>query len=194
MRARTPIIIITLLLLMLLASYFLLRTPSSPEKLQLFMLATSSAAQGVLTEESGEQTLSSALDGYTAYRNLEYGFLLYRPQGLSPQTEMYRGHAMRSVFQGGEGEPGFQIYVAPINGTIITDERFLLDAPSGVRRDPRNASIGGIPGVVFYGYDGAVGDTYEVWFIHGGHLYEVSTYKELEEWLNDIMQTWQFVD
>jgi hypothetical protein len=37
-----------------------------------------------------------------------------------------------------------------------------------------------------------MGDTREVWFIHGGFLYEVTTYKQLDSWLAPIMQTWQF--
>jgi hypothetical protein len=32
----------------------------------------------------------------------------------------------------------------------------------------------------------------EIWFIHGGFLYEVTTYKQLDSWLTPIMQTWQF--
>jgi hypothetical protein len=29
-------------------------------------------------------------------------------------------------------------------------------------------------------------------FIHGGFLYEVTTYKQLDSWLATILQTWQF--
>jgi hypothetical protein len=46
-------------------------------------------------------------------------------------------------------------------------------------------------------YDGGnvpdIGDTREVWFIRGGFLYEVATYKELEPWLTEIMSTWKFL-
>jgi hypothetical protein len=37
-----------------------------------------------------------------------------------------------------------------------------------------------------------MGDTREVWFIKGGFLYEVTTYKQLDTWLAQILQTWQF--
>ena len=30
-------------------------------------------------------------------------------------------------------------------------------------------------------------------FIHGGYLYEVTTYKELDTWLGSIMQAWKFI-
>ena len=38
-----------------------------------------------------------------------------------------------------------------------------------------------------------IGHTREVWFIHNGFLYEVTTYKEIDEWLGSIMQTWKFI-
>ena len=38
-------------------------------------------------------------------------------------------------------------------------------------------------------FDAVMGQTYEVWFIKGDFLYEVSTYKELEPGLNEIMST-----
>jgi hypothetical protein len=46
---------------------------------------------------------------------------------------------------------------------------------------------------MFYGNNAIKRDTREVWFIHGGLLYEVTTYKQLDSWLAQIMQTWQFI-
>jgi hypothetical protein len=46
---------------------------------------------------------------------------------------------------------------------------------------------------MFYGSNSVMGDTREIWFIHGGFLYEVTTYKELDSRLVPIMQTWQFI-
>jgi hypothetical protein len=49
-----------------------------------------------------------------------------------------------------------------------------------------------VPATAFYGSNSAMGDTREIWFIRGGFLYEVTTYKELDTWLATIMLTWQF--
>jgi hypothetical protein len=38
-----------------------------------------------------------------------------------------------------------------------------------------------------------LGDTREIWFIRGGFLYEVATYKDQEAWLSEIMSTWKFL-
>ena len=48
---------------------------------------------------------------------------------------------MTAAFQKDDGEPGFQIYVVPINGSTITEERFRMDAPSGVRKEERAARV-----------------------------------------------------
>jgi hypothetical protein len=68
----------------------------------------------------------------------------------------------------------------------------LRDEASGVRNDPVHTTVAGVPALAFHGFDAAMGQTYEVWFIKNGFLYEVSTYKELEPWLNQILATWRF--
>jgi len=45
---------------------------------------------------------------------------------------------------------------------------------------------------MFFGNNDVMGDTREVWFIHGGYLYEVTTYKPLETLLSQIIQSWTF--
>jgi hypothetical protein len=53
-------------------------------------------------------------------------------------------------------------------------------------------TIDGVPATMFYGSNSVMGDTREIWFIHDGFLYEVTTYKQLDSWLAPIMQTWHF--
>src|SRR5262245_4698375 len=67
-----------------------------------------------------------------------------------------------------------------LSGTKITEERFMMDEPSGVRNDQTETSVDGAQALAFHGFDAVMGQTYEVWFIKGDFLYEVSTYKELE--------------
>ena len=70
-----------------------------------------------------------------------------------------------------------------------TEERFMMDEPSGVRNDQTETSVDGALALAFHGFDAVMGQTYEV----GDFLYEVSTYKELEPGLNEIMSTWRFI-
>ena len=126
-------------------------------------------------------------------RNKDYGFSVDYPAQIPPQEFHDRGYALTVLFQGAAGEPGFEIAVAPINGTTITPERFNRDAPSGVKLEPHDTVIDGAPGIAFFGFDARLGQTREIWFIHNHFLYEVTTYKELDSDLSEIMKTWRFI-
>jgi hypothetical protein len=65
----------------------------------------------------------------------------------------------------------------------------MMDEPSGVRNDQTETSVDGALALAFHGFDAVMGQTYEVWFIKGYFLHEVSTDKELEPGLNEIMST-----
>jgi hypothetical protein len=127
------------------------------------------------------------------YRNKDYGFSVDYPAQIPPQEFHDRGYAFTVLFQGAAGEPGFQVYVAPINGTTITPERFKMDEPSGVELERHDTVIDGVPAITFVGFDANVGQTRKIWFIHNHFLYEVTTYKELDSELSEIMKTWRFI-
>ena len=74
---------------------------------------------------------------------------------------------------------------------MIDDARFKQDEPSGVRNDLQDVSIDGAIGASFYSTTATLGDTAEIWFIHGGYLYEVTTLKPLASWLSTILSTWR---
>ncbi len=131
--------------------------------------------------------------GYKEYRNEQYHFSLYYPGDIPVKEYAERGAATTITFQPGNGKPGFQVFVQNYNGAQITEERFKLDEPSGVMKDPVDFTLDGAPARSFYGYDPQIGDTHEVWFIKNGYLYEVTTYKALDTWLSDIMKTWKFL-
>jgi hypothetical protein len=132
-------------------------------------------------------------EGYKEYRNKHYGFSVYYPAEIPPQELPDRDDQLTVLFQGAAGEPGFEIYVAPTKDTTITPERFKLDQPSSVMKERHDTSIDGVSAITFFGFNAGVGETREVWFIHNGFLFEVTTYKKLDSWLSDIMQTWQVI-
>ena len=86
-----------------------------------------------------------------------------------------------------------QVFVTPYGDAQITDARFKLDVPSGVKIDPTNIVVDGAKGMEFFSSAPTMDDTREVWFIKNGYLYEVTTFKELDSWLQPILQTWQFI-
>jgi hypothetical protein len=97
------------------------------------------------------------------------------------------------AFEGPSQGEGFQIFVVPYAHSAITPERFRIDDPSGVMKDAKETDVDRTPAKSFFGYNDQMGDTREVWFIHGGFLYEVTTYKPLDAWLTAILQSWKFI-
>ena len=127
------------------------------------------------------------------YRDATYHLSLFYPGELSARTYDEVDGAATIDFQSVEKGEGFQIFIVPYSGTTVSAQRFKQDEPSGVRNNPTYGLVDGASVSSFYSTDASLGDTYEVWFIHGGYLYEVTTLKPLDAWLQNIMQTWLFI-
>jgi hypothetical protein len=191
MKPFTGWIIAILFFTVLIGGFFFLKQSTSGVAAE-FALGTVSTSS---PQASHVETLPSRqlLPGVKEYRNNDYHFSVKYPGDLPPQETHDRGYGMTVAFQKNAGEEGFQIYVTPVNGTKITEERFLMDEPSGVRNDQTETLVDGAHALAFHGFDAVMGQTYEVWFIKGGFLYEVSTYKEIEPGLNEVLSTWRFI-
>ena len=137
---------------------------------------------------------SRVLEDFKEYHNKQFGFSVSYPQDLPPKEYTTPDpNELTVAFQAEQGGEGFQIYIAPVDGNKITQERFLRDEASGVRKDPHDTAVDGVEALAFHGFDAAIGQTSEVWFIKDGFLYEVSSYKELEPWFTEILKTWRFI-
>jgi hypothetical protein len=96
------------------------------------------------------------------------------------------------AFIGPSPGEAFQVFIVPYTQNTITPERFKIDDPSGVMKDTTTTTVAGVQATSF-GYNDQMGDTREVWFIHAGFLYEITTYQPLAPWLMQIVQTWRFI-
>ena len=86
---------------------------------------------------------------------------------------------------------GFQIFTMPFNEPgPITPDRIRKDLPDAVINDPKNANLDGIKALVYYGYDDALGDTFEVWAVHKGALYQIMGPKTAEGLITKTLETW----
>jgi hypothetical protein len=186
MRTKIGLSIVLFLLLVAGAYMFLIgsfSTVSAPE-----WKALSGAASSTLPQQ-----VRVAPDGQKEYRNEQYKFSLFYPQDLTVQEFDEGSGAHTFVFGDTAREKGFQIFVIPYAQEQIDRERFLADSPSGVMKEPFEVLIDGVKGNIFFGKNGIMGNTREVWFIRGGFLYEVTTYKDLDAWLAGIMQSWKWL-
>jgi hypothetical protein len=156
---------------------------------------SSSTAPAAISQNDYVPPVPAASDpqGFDRYENVDYKFSLLYPNDLSVREYKESADSMSATFESPDGAKGFQIYVTKYVGTQITPERFKLDEPSGVRTDPTDVIIDGTRATMFWGNNALMGDTREVWFIHDGFLYEVTTYKDLDSWLGSIMQSWKFL-
>lgn len=132
-----------------------------------------------------------APSGSTEYRNTRFRFSLFYPEGMKVETFSEGGSAMTFTFS--DEAHAFQIFVVRYREPQVTPERFHMDVPSGVQKDLRNVTIDGVHAASFYSENAAVGETAEVWIIHGDYLYEITAPKALAGWLSDIMQSWKFL-
>jgi hypothetical protein len=176
------------------AGYFLFArggAPTPQASAPIFDLPTVSGATAPIPSTTAAPRAAPA--GYVEYRDAQYGFSLFYPQELTVKKYDEGGGASTFVFQSIKPVEGFQMFIVPYSGTQVSAQRFQEDEPSGVREDPTYGLIDGASAASFYSSDATLGDTYEVWFIHNGYLYEVTTLKPLDTWLQGIMQTWEFL-
>lgn len=136
----------------------------------------------------------SPLDGYIKYENKKYGFYYYHSPQASIKEYDEGGGAMTVVQENVKNVRGLQIFIVPYAEKTISEERFKLDVPSGVRKNVEKTFIGvpQVEAVTFNSYDSFLGETREVWFIYNGYLYEITTFKGIGDWFVPIMKSWRF--
>jgi len=87
----------------------------------------------------------------------------------------------------------FQISIYPHDEPAITPERIKLDVPDIVIENIQYATLDGAEALVFNSNEATIGETYEVWFVHGEYLYQAMTYAGKAEELNEVLNTWKFM-
>lgn len=147
-----------------------------------------------IPESKSNASLSRAVPiGWKEYRNDIYAISFFYPEGLDVKEFKESGSAMTITFEDEAGGKEFQMFVVPYLRNDITPERFQMDVPSGVREQETDIAVAGASGKQFYSKDARLGETYEIWFIHNKFLYEVTTHKELDIWIKNILATWNFL-
>lgn len=146
------------------------------------------------SEKGSRATVAKAIpEGWMPFESVELGFSLWHPQELG--TNIVRnGPARTVVLEDAAGNAGIQIFVVPYPDTVITENRFKMDVPSGVIRNMQQTVVAGVNAVTFESTDQSLGNTFEVWMIFEGYLYEITTYSDLRQWVTEsLLPTWRFI-
>lgn len=194
MRKKIFITGIIVIVTAILAGFFLVREISQGDNPFVQPAPVSQTPSKAASEtDIGLPAPRPAPAGYTEYQSATYHFSLFYPLGMTAHTYKEKGTAMTALFEDPFSERAFQVFVVPYAEKTITPERFLVDIPSGVRASSTSMTLDGIPAESFYSSNRILGDTFEIWFIYHGFLYEVTTYKAYDTWLSDIMRSWKFL-
>jgi hypothetical protein len=149
---------------------------------------------GSNTPLSGLWAPTFDLSAAAPYTNERYKFSVQVPKDLArAEYDDQDNKTFAITFQDQKMERGFQVFIVPAPGGVVTEERFKMDVPSGVREQSQDIEVAGAPGISFYSRDEILGDTAEVWFVKDEVLYEATTLKKDAAWLSDILATWKFL-
>lgn len=127
------------------------------------------------------------------YVNEKLNFSLAYPSDLDYQEFDEGGGSFTILFKNTDATKTFQIFVTPHVGWFVSPERIAMDIPSRKVESPIEVTVNGAKGTIFFSEHPSLGATREAWFLHGDYLYEVTTYRDLDEWLSYIMSTWKFI-
>ena len=149
------------------------------------------------SEIDGEVILQSSREGWLTYIDPAYVFSFEFPSSFKQSAYEDDAGDIR-VFENvktGGGDSSFQIFIMPFDEEgPITAERIKKDVPQIIIHEPQEAIIGKdkIMALIFKGEDSTLGETREVWFSYGEHLYQITAPIAFDSQLVEIMETWKF--
>ncbi len=143
------------------------------------------------SEQVGE-SLAPEVQGQKTYKNIKYGFSFGYPKEFTI-SEFTESNADVVLISDAKASGIFQISVSPWDEPgPITKERILKDIPGMAIADDKIISVGGISALSFRNKDKSGSETFEVWFVRGGNLYQISALSSFEGELLKILETWKF--
>ena len=143
------------------AAYFYMSLPS-------FSGQDSQPAAGAAASGAPLKPARTPPAGHKEYREQRYRFAVFVPDNLVAKSYDEGGGASTIALQDAAKAEGFQVFIVPYKEAQVSEERFRRDAPSGVRKSPKDVTIDGATATSFYGTSALLGDTAEIWFILGG--------------------------
>jgi len=158
----------------------------------IFFLSTKSSVEQKTQEPTKIDARESQAEREGRYYNERYGFSFLPPEGARVHERKEGPDAATIRVENELEKKGFQIFVIAYDEETISDERFRMDLPSGVREQEEAIVLNGVPATAFVSEDAVLGNTREVWFIREGYLYEITAPLSSETWLQEVLVSWKF--
>ena len=118
-------------------------------------------------------------------------FTLRVPDGYRAHSQLNDEEELITI-ENGEGA-GLQIFVTPFDEPgPITEERIREDLPEAEIYEPGLAKLDGEMSFLFYGFDEDLGETFEVWAVHKGKLFQIMSAKVDESLVEKTLDTWKW--
>lgn len=117
------------------------------------------------------------------------GFSFKYSEGFQASLNLVEGGEIVTI-ENDKGS-GFQIFISSFDEPgPITPERIQQDQPDMEINDPKNAQLDSTKALVFNGYDNALGETFEVWVVKNGKLYQITGPRTAQQLIIETLETW----
>ena len=156
-------------------------------------LKTDDASLAIVDMNAAETLVEdeSAHPSWIRHKSEKYKFSFEHPEDLSVASAGAGGGVVFTV--GGRDKKGFQIFVLPHDEPTITGERIQLDLPDMPMENINTGTLDGADAIIFNSQDESLGETYEVWFVRGGFLFQITSFASFAKEMNSILETWRFI-
>ena len=156
-------------------------------------------------ESGGSQASTESSD--LTYKNSQYGFSFQKPEGYTVgEFDQDEGKMIlvqmskmpldtKNAVSKGILDIGFQILISPFDeaDAVITKARINKEIPDMKVENSAEILVADSKGLQFESNNSAFsGKSFEVWFVRGTDLYQISGYIESEQVIKDTLNSWKF--
>lgn len=144
---------------------------------------------GDISENSSNSDKSSA-----TYVSPDGAYRLSTPSDFTSSILSQDDGSETVLFVGSIPTRNFQIYISNYDSNeIITPELIQKNIPDLLIERPETIAIDGAQGVAFIsGPKDGTARTREIWFAHDGKFYQITTFREFDDQIVDILTTWKW--
>jgi len=135
----------------------------------------------------------SAVSSAQTYSDTDYGFSFSYPQGYTASAFSDIENTKTILLGNTTSKSALQVFVSPFDENIsLTLERIKEEMPDLAVLEPKSILLDEVTGVSFRSTNALDAESYELWLIHRGNLYQISAPVISKAVFDDILTTWEW--